>query len=69
MVVLDEPGSLPEGAKVRIEWPTSMRPPTPAATTDRAEWHEFVSRTYGSCAGLGLERPPPGTWEEREALP
>lgn len=24
---------------------------------DQSDWHEFVSRTYGSCAGLGLEEP------------
>jgi len=23
-----------------------------------APWSEFVERTYGSCAGMGLERPP-----------
>ena len=24
---------------------------------DQSDWHEFVQRTYGSCAGLGLEEP------------
>ena len=23
----------------------------------QTDWHEFVQRTYGSCAGLGLEEP------------
>jgi hypothetical protein len=31
-------------------------------------WHEFVERTYGSCAGLGLERPPQGEFEVREPI-
>ena len=26
------------------------------STTDRQAWHAFVRETYGSCAGLGLER-------------
>jgi hypothetical protein len=26
-------------------------------STRETEWHEFVERTYGSCAGLGLEEP------------
>jgi len=38
----------------------------PAA--DRAEWHRFVDETYGSCAGLGLERQDQGTFEEREPI-
>jgi hypothetical protein len=34
--------------------------PFPTATSsasDQSDWHEFVKRTYGSCAGLGLEEP------------
>jgi hypothetical protein len=27
------------------------------SSDDRAEWHRFVEETYGSCAGMGLERP------------
>jgi hypothetical protein len=23
-----------------------------------SDWHDFVQRTYGSCADLGLEEPP-----------
>ena len=26
-------------------------------------WPDFVARTYGSCAGLGLERPEQGAFE------
>lgn len=34
--------------------------PQPAhrCVSDLSQWHEFVERTYGSCAGLGLEEPP-----------
>lgn len=28
--------------------------------SDPADWHRFVEETYGSCAGLGLERQPQG---------
>ena len=35
---------------------------------DRADWHRFVEETYGSCAGLGLERQPQGEFEKREAI-
>lgn len=31
-------------------------------------WQEFLDATYGSCAGLGLERGPQGEYEVREAL-
>ena len=31
-------------------------------------WSEFVERTYGSCAGLGLERPEQGCFELREPI-
>ena len=31
-------------------------------------WQEFLDRTYGSCAGLGLERPDQGDYEQREAI-
>ena len=29
------------------------------------DWHEFVQRTYGSCAGLGLEEPDDLPLQER----
>ena len=35
---------------------------------DPVEWHRFVNETYGSCAGLGLERQPQGEFEKREAF-
>jgi hypothetical protein len=36
--------------------------------TDPQDWHRFVEKTYGSCAGLGLERQPQGEFEAREAI-
>jgi hypothetical protein len=35
---------------------------------DRADWHRFVELTYGSCAGLGVERHSQGEFEKREAI-
>ena len=32
------------------------------------DWHAFIAETYGSCAGLGLERRDQGAFEEREAI-
>ena len=31
-------------------------------------WPEFVQQTYGSCAGLGLERQEQGAFESREPI-
>jgi hypothetical protein len=49
---------------IRRASPTLLDPTQP----DRQEWHRFVEKTYGSCAGLGLERQPQGDFEEREAI-
>lgn len=38
------------------------------ADAESLGWHEFLDRTYGSCAGLGLERPEQGVFEQREPL-
>ena len=43
--------------------PVDSRP-----TLDRADWHRFVAETYGSCAGLGLERQSQGEPVKREAI-
>ena len=32
------------------------------------DWHDFVRQTYGSCAGLGLERFDQGQLEKREPI-
>ena len=36
--------------------------------TDPAQWRRLAEESYGACAGLGLERPPQGEFETREAL-
>jgi len=33
-------------------------PPVSPSISAASDWHDFVQRTYGSCAGLGLEEPP-----------
>ncbi|HSV14515.1 MAG TPA: hypothetical protein VLI90_09655 [Tepidisphaeraceae bacterium] len=38
------------------------------APRDETERHCFVEETYGSCAGLGLERPDQGEFERRDDL-
>jgi hypothetical protein len=44
----------------------------PLPSSRRAErlrnWREIVDQTYGSCAGLDLERPDQGAFEVREEL-
>jgi hypothetical protein len=46
----------------------------PLSTGDEARqaaampWPDFIERTYGSCAGLGLERHEQGDFESREPI-
>jgi hypothetical protein len=35
---------------------------------DPAEWHRLLDESYGSCVGLGLQRPPQGEFETREPV-
>ena len=57
----------PQGAnarvKVTVEQLSSSDP-----VAGRAEWHRFIEETYGSCAGLGLERHAQGEYEHREDI-
>jgi len=41
-------------------------PAEPARKNDRADWHQFIEETYGSCAGQRLARPGQGAFESRE---
>jgi hypothetical protein len=41
------------------------RPETPCSCKP-SDWHDFVQRTYGSCAGLGLEEPPDLPLQQRD---
>lgn len=56
-------GAFDAGAEVLVTLQQICRP-----GGTREGWHEFVERTYGSCAGLDLQRPPQGTLEVREAV-
>jgi len=38
----------------------------PVSTADKLDWDEFIRQTYGSCAGLGLQRWPQGEYEQRD---
>ena len=59
-------GQSEAGAEVVV----TIRPLTADASkkSNSADWHRFVEETYGSCAGLGLERQPQGEFERREGL-
>ena len=40
----------------------------PAVDAASLSWHEFIDRTYGSCAGQGLRRHDQGQFEQREPI-
>lgn len=42
--------------------------PLPASSPDldHSDWRQFIERTYGSCAGLGLEEPSDLPLQERD---
>lgn len=42
--------------------------PRETLQSGEASWKDFVNETYGSCAGLGLERHDQGRYEDREPL-
>jgi hypothetical protein len=45
--------------------------PLAPAVADEAKslsWHDFLERTYGSCEGLGVERPEQLPLEERDPI-
>lgn len=52
--------SIPLGkAEADSEVIVTVQPATPVSEDlKNLPWSEFVARTYGSCAGLGLEEPP-----------
>jgi hypothetical protein len=60
-------GGVEAGAEVVVTI-RRLSPRAAPVVQDRAEWHRFVEETYGSCAGLGLERPPQGEFEKREGI-
>jgi hypothetical protein len=66
IVVIQVPReAIPPHAKVLV---TVQSLENRAASMSREQWQQFVKATYGSCAGLGLERGDQGTLERREPL-
>ena len=58
-------GSDEAGHRVKV----TIEPISNGSSKDgREEWHQFIEETYGSCAGLGLERPDQGEFESREGI-
>lgn len=60
-------GDVEAGAEVLVTIRRLAPQPARGSLTPE-QWHQFVEETYGSCAGLGLERPPQGTFEDREPI-
>ena len=58
------------GSRVVVTIEPATAPATTAAGTagGTTDWHEFVEQTYGSCAGLGLERQEQGRLADRETV-
>ena len=58
-------GSHEAGHRVKV----TIEPISNGSDKDtQEEWHKFIEETYGSCAGLGLERPDQGEYESRESI-
>jgi hypothetical protein len=47
---------------------TIQRLPTVDSQQVDKPWQQFLDETFGSCAGLGLERGSQGDYEQREAI-
>jgi hypothetical protein len=58
-------GEMGAGADVVVTIRRLHSQPQPQ-TGDAGQWHHLVNESYGSCAGLGLERPQQGQYETRE---
>ncbi len=56
--------TFPANARVLV----TVQPISAGQDSEHLEWRRFLDETYGSCAGLGLERPEQGKFEEREPL-
>jgi hypothetical protein len=57
VLTLRVPMGTEEAAKPVVVTITPANEDANATARGNAEWHQFVEETYGSCAGLGLERP------------
>jgi hypothetical protein len=56
-----------EGEKVLVTVEPVVQPKKDDSA-EGAEWRQILEETYGSCAGLGLERPPQSELEERDVI-
>lgn len=64
-----EPVELAEGTQVEVQV-SAKRDDNPAASQQATAltWSDFIERTYGSCADLGLQRHEQGDLETREPI-
>jgi hypothetical protein len=58
-------GQASAGADVIVTIRRASPSSPPMTPVNPQDWHQFVERTYGSCARLGLERQSQGNFEER----
>ena len=66
-----EPVALAEGTRVEVQLPQSGNERPLDETAPQAPamaWPDFLEQTYGSCAGLGLQRHEQGDLEAREPI-
>jgi hypothetical protein len=62
----------PAEARSRVMVTTSTFASTNPDARDQSDWKDFISRTYGSCADLGLEEPedlPLPEWDSPNRWP
>jgi hypothetical protein len=60
-------GDLVAGADVVVTIRRAALEPA-KSRLDSVEWARLMNQSYGSCAGLGLDRPPQGQFESREPV-
>jgi predicted DNA-binding antitoxin AbrB/MazE fold protein len=56
------PVDLAQGTQVEVQVPAA------SVSNQALTWPDFIEQTYGSCAGLGLERHEQGNLEMREPI-
>jgi predicted DNA-binding antitoxin AbrB/MazE fold protein len=63
------PVDLAQGTQVEVQVPIASVSNQAASNQSEAlTWPDFIEQTYGSCAGLGLERHEQGNLEMREPI-
>ncbi|MDZ4656330.1 MAG: antitoxin family protein [Bythopirellula sp.] len=64
-----QPVELAQGTQVEVQIPAaSDGNPAASQQATALTWSDFIERTYGSCAGLGLQRHEQGDLEAREPI-